>query len=98
VEGVDGFFAALACSSIRTKQSEWMTIVWGGEAPAQMNAGEVQEATGLLMRMWNQVTQSIKDGSFAPLMSSGTDDDGNEVMLPHVWCMGFLEGMRVRNS
>jgi len=98
VEGVDGFFAALACSPVRAKATEWMPIVWGGAAPEWKTTDEAQEAIGLLMRMWNQVTQSIKDGSYTPLMSAGTDEDGNEVMLPHVWCMGFLEGMRVHQE
>ena len=98
VEGVDGFFAALACSPIRTKPNEWLPVVWGGAPPRWKSAGDEQEAMGLLMRMWNQVTQSVKDASFAPLMSSGTDEDGNEVMLPHIWCMGFLEGMRVHQD
>jgi yecA family protein len=75
-----------------------MPIVWGGTAPEWKRANDEQEAIGLLMRMWNQVTQGIKDGSYSPLMSGGTDEDGNEAMLPHVWCMGFLEGMRVHQE
>jgi len=98
VEGVDGFFAALACSPIRTKPNDWLPIVWGGAAPKWRSSHEEQEAIGLLMRMWSQVTHNIKDSSFAPLMSAGTDEDGNEVMLPHIWCMGFLEGMRVHQE
>jgi uncharacterized protein len=98
VEGVDGFFAALVCSPVLTKPSEWMPIVWGGEPPAWKTTDEAQEAIGLLMRLWNQVAHSIDNGSFTPLMSSGTDPDGKEVMLPHIWCMGFVEGMRVHQE
>ena len=98
VEGVDGFFAALACSPVLAKPSEWIPIVWGGEPPEWETPEEALEATGLLMRLWNQVAESINDGSFAPLMSTGTDEDGNEVTLPHPWCMGFVEGMRVHEQ
>jgi len=98
VEGVDGFFAALVCSPILARPTEWMPIVWGGEPPEWKSTDEAQEAISLLMRLWNQVASSIDDGSFAPLMSSGTDENDNEVMLPHIWCMGFVEGMRVHEE
>ena len=98
VEGVDGFFAALVCSPILAPPSEWIPAVWGGEPPEWATVQEAQEAMGLLMRMWNQVAESINDGSFAPLMTTGTDDDGNEVTLPHPWCMGFVEGMRLHEQ
>jgi uncharacterized protein len=98
VEGLDGFFAALVCSPMVARPSEWMPVVWGGEAPAWATVDEAQEAVGLLMRMWNQVAESIDDGSFSPLMTSGTDHEGNEVTLPHPWCMGFVEGMRMHRG
>ena len=98
VEGVDGLFAALVCSPVLAPPSEWIPIVWGGEAPEWNTMAEKQEAIALLMRMWNQVAESINDGSFAPLMTTGTDEDGNEVTLAHPWCMGFVEGMRVHEK
>ena len=98
VEGVDGFFAALACSPVTATPGEWMPIIWGGESPEWNTVAEKQEATALLMRMWTQVAESINDGSFAPLMTTGTDDEGAEVTLPHPWCMGFVEGMRVHEK
>jgi len=98
VEGVDGFFAALVCSPFLAKPSEWMPIVWGGEPPEWKTTDEAQEAIGLLMRLWNQVASSIDDGTFAPLISTGTDEEGREVELPHVWCLGFVEGMRMHEE
>ena len=94
VEEVDGFFAALVCSPIPAKPGEWMPVVWGGSPPEWATVDEAQEAIGLLTRMWNQVAESIEDGSFEALMTTGTDEDGSEVVLPHAWCMGFVEGMR----
>ncbi len=95
VEGVDGFFAALVCSPVLAKPSEWMPVVWGGEMPEWESLEEAQHAMGLLMRLWNQVATSINDGSFSPLTTTGVKPDGENVTLPHAWCAGFNEGMRI---
>ena len=98
VEGVDGFFAALVCSPRLARPSEWLPAVWGGEMPEWDSLEEAQRAMGLLMRLWNQVAESINTGSFSPLTTSGINDDGLEVHLPHLWCMGFHEGMRIHST
>lgn len=98
VESVDGFFAALACSPVAAEPSEWLPVVWGGEPPEWTTTGEEAEAIALLMRMWNQVSEEIEGGDFAPLMTTGTDGAGNEVALPHAWCMGFMEGMQLHEQ
>jgi uncharacterized protein len=98
VEGLDGFFAALVCSPVLARPSEWMPVVWGGEMPEWNSLEEAQRAIGLLMRMWNQVAGSINGGSFSPLTTTGLNRDGVEVTLPHAWCMGFHEGMRVHGK
>jgi uncharacterized protein len=98
VESVDGLFAALACSPVAAEPSEWLPVVWGGEPPEWTTIGEEQEATGLLMRMWNQVAEEIQSSDFAPLMTTGLDGAGNEVTLPHAWCMGFMEGMQLHEK
>ena len=95
VESVDGFFAALVCSPVVAQPSEWLPVVWGGAPPEWTTVEEAQEAIGLLMRMWNQVAEEIQENDFAPLMTTGLDGEGNEVVLPHAWCMGFMEGMQL---
>jgi uncharacterized protein len=98
VESVDGFFAALACSPVATEPSEWLPVVWGGEPPEWATIDEAQEAIGLLMRMWDQVADEIQSSDFAPLMTTGLDGAGNEITLPHAWCMGFMEGMQLHEK
>jgi uncharacterized protein len=93
IEGLDGFFAALACSPVLARPSEWMPVVWRGEMPEWDSLEEVQRAIGLLMRFWNQVVRTIDDGSFAPVLTTGINQEGEEVVLPHAWCLGFREGM-----
>lgn len=94
VEGIDGLFAALVCSPILAKPSEWLPIVWGGEAPRWNSVAEFQEVFGLLMRHWNHVASTINNGSYAPLMSQGTNAKGDVVAFAHYWCLGFDVGMR----
>jgi uncharacterized protein len=98
VEGVDGLFAALVCSPVEVGPAEWLPHVWGGEPPEFITREEVQEAMGLLTRMWNHVADSIEEGTFGPLFSSGIGPDGSETVTPHLWCLGFVEGMRVHES
>ena len=98
VEGVDGLFAALVCSPVPAQPGEWLPVVWGGDPPQWATVEEAQEAMGLLMRMWNQVADEIRDDDFAPLMSTGLDSAGNEVTLPHAWCLGFMEGMQLHEK
>jgi uncharacterized protein len=98
VESVDGFFAALVCSPVLAQPSEWLPVVWGGEPPEWPTPEDAQEAIGLLLRMWNQVADEINSDDFAPLMTSGLDGEGNEVTLPHAWCMGFMEGMQLHEK
>jgi uncharacterized protein len=98
VESVDGFFAALVCSPVLAQPSEWLPVVWGGPPPEWATVEEAQEAIGLLMRMWNQVAEEIRGDDFAPLMTTGLDGLGNEVTLPHAWCMGFMEGMQLHGE
>ncbi len=98
VESVDGFFAALACSPVVTQPGEWLPVVWGGAPPEWATAEEAQEAMGLLLRLWDQVAEEIRNDDFAPLMTTGLDGLGNEVTLPHAWCMGFMEGMQLHEK
>src|SRR5262245_43147229 len=98
VEGVDGLFAALVCSPIEVRPEEWLPLVWGGEPPEFITRKESQEAIALLTRLWNQVADSIEEGAFEPLFSTGEGPDGTDVVVPHLWCLGFVEGMRVHES
>ncbi len=94
VEEVDGLFAALVCSPVLTKPSEWMPAVFGNEDPKWSSIDEFQEAFGLLMRHWNHVAQSINDGSYEPVVSQEKDAEGKLVFVGSYWCLGFDAGMR----
>ena len=91
--GVDGLFAALVCAPLLVKPSQWMPILWSGEAPEWKDIAEAREFHDLLMRHWNDVAQSINDGTYCPVFTLFGEDEAHGVVLPHDWCRGFLLGM-----
>jgi uncharacterized protein len=93
VQSVDGLFAALVCSPVLLMPSQWMPLVWGGPAPRWETMEEVQEFTGLIMRLWNSVAHTINDGTYVPILGLVEDETGQDWYLPYAWCRGFMIGM-----
>jgi uncharacterized protein len=61
LEGLDGFFCALAVAPELVLPSEWLPLVWGEEeGPAFESEAQAERILGLIMRHWNHVNRAVR--------------------------------------
>lgn len=91
----DGFCAGLVVSPEMIMPSEWLPCVWGQDGAAHFaTLEEMQRVSDLIMRHYNDVSQSLTPpGEYAPLYDE--DLSSGDVMW-ELWVTGFERAMRLR--
>src|SRR5262249_33144577 len=72
--------------------SEWLPLIWGGEAPAFANLDEANAILGLLMARYNEILREVTDDSLAPIFWTARDG----AIIAADWAEGFFEAIRLR--
>jgi len=67
----------------------------GSESPTFENASLAERITGLLLRHYNSVQDTLGEGRFAPLMYTLHQEDGSEFYDAEGWSMGFMLGVEL---
>jgi len=99
ISTLDGFLAAIALNPEFILPSQWLPWVWdmeeGAETPMFETAEQANRISGLLLRHYNSVQESISEGHFAPLMYTLQQEDGSEFYDAEGWSMGFMLGVEL---
>ncbi len=96
IDEVHGMLTALACSPEPVPESEWLPIIYGGQAIFR-DERQAEEMYTLLQRLKNEITRTLRDGEgFSPLILEYRQDDGRVCPLAEGWCNGFMRGVGLR--
>jgi uncharacterized protein len=89
---LDGFLTGIAVGPELILPSEWLPLVWGGEAPEFADEGEAKVVLGTIMARYNEILRQIADHAFAPIF--WTTRDGTPIAAN--WAEGFLQAILLR--
>lgn len=89
---LDGFLAGISVGPELVRTSDWLSLIWGGDAPTFMSADEATTIVATLMRHRSETLRKIADDAFAPVL--WTDRDGKIVAAD--WAEGFVQAVRLR--
>jgi uncharacterized protein len=93
LEELDGFLAALICSSDIARPSEYLSELCGGEIAddeAFVDREQLLDFLGLLMRHWDSIVRILEEDVFFPLLVHG---EGGTAQA-NDWARGFFRGVR----
>ena len=93
---LQGFFFALACSPELAQPSEWLPLVFGGQAPNFSGEKGAEAALGRIMKLYNQITHETLRGEaglpadcrFRDEVLANLEEDAPISQ----WSSGFLTG------
>jgi uncharacterized protein len=95
LEELDGFFCALVAGPELVPPSEFLPEVFGGDFPEFKDMEEAQRITGLLMRHWNGIADTLaKDEIHLPYVNQ--EEDGSAPA--NEWACGFMTGISMRDD
>jgi uncharacterized protein len=89
---LDGFLTGIAIGPELVRPSEWLPLIWGGEAPEFADLGEANAILGSLMVRYNEILREIADDALAPIFwvhRTGTVIAGD-------WAEGFRQAIMLR--
>lgn len=89
---LDGFLTGIAVGPELIPPSEWLPLVWGGEAPEFADEVEAKTILGSIVGRYNEILRQIEDGVLDPVFL--TDSDGMLIALG--WAEGFLQAITLR--
>jgi uncharacterized protein len=89
---LDGFLTGIAIGPELILPSEWLPLIWGGEAPEFADEDEAKAILGTIMGRYNQILCQVADDSFDPIF--WVDRDGT--LIAADWAEGFLQAIMLR--
>jgi len=97
VEGVsmlDGYLTAIIIGPRSIPPDEWFGDLFGARGNIAVASGTMMTAITSIVARFNAISEglSAEPPRHAPIFRK--TDDG--LVVPHLWCMGFLSGMRLR--
>jgi uncharacterized protein len=89
---LDGFLTGIAVGPELVLPSEWLPLIWGGEAPEFVDENEANAILGAIMGRYNEILRQIDDDTFDPVFWA--DRDGT--LIAADWAEGFLLAIALR--
>ncbi len=89
---LDGFLAGVIVCPELIRPSEWLSLVWGEEAPDFADEEQAQTILDLVMQRYNDAIRQLNQGCYAPVYSVDEDDSP----LWEFWVEGFCRAMLLR--
>ncbi len=89
---LDGFLTGIAVGPELVLPSEWLPLIWGGEAPEFADEGEAKAILGSIMGRYNEILRQARDDAFEPVFWA--DRDGT--LIAADWAEGFLQAIMLR--
>lgn len=94
IDELHGFLTAVVSGPDMVMPSEFLAEVW--DQPEFATMAQAQEISMLILRLYNDVSQSLRAGDFEPLLMEQTQERGEPVPIPDGWCTGYVRGMKLR--
>ena len=88
---LDGFLTGIVIGPELVLPSEWMPVIWGGEAPEFADAAEAKAVLGAIMSRYNEIIRQIAADTFAPIFWTR---DGTVIAAD--WAEGCLQAILLR--
>jgi uncharacterized protein len=89
---LDGFLCGIAVGPELVLPSEWLPLVWGGEAPEFTDQNEAQAILNLIVARYNEILRNVAHDMLDPIF--WTDRDGKIIAAD--WTEGFRQAIRLR--
>lgn len=89
---LDGFLTGIAIGPGFVPPSDWLPLIFGGEAPEFADKEEAQAILGAIMARYNEILYHVADDKFAPILRA--DRDG--MLIAADWAEGFLQAIMLR--
>jgi uncharacterized protein len=89
---LDGFLTGIAIGPELVLPSEWLPLVWGGEAPEFADENEANAILGAIMGRYNEILRQIDHDEFDPIFWAAH----NGTLIAADWAEGFLHAIMLR--
>ena len=89
---LDGFLTGIAIGPELVLPSEWLPLVWGGEAPEFADENEANAILGAIMGRYNEILRQIDHDEFDPIFWAARDG----TLIAADWAEGFLQAIMLR--
>ena len=89
---LDGFLTGIAIGPELVLPSEWLPLVWGGEAPEFADENEANAILGAIMGRYNEILRQIDHDEFDPILWAAH----NGTLIAADWAEGFLHAIMLR--
>ena len=89
---LDGFLTGIAIGPELVLPSEWLPLVWGGEAPEFADESEAKAVLGTIMGRYNEILRQIDHDAFEPIFWATRDG----TLIAADWAEGFLQAIMLR--
>ena len=89
---LDGFLTGIAVGPELILPSEWLPLIWGGEAPEFVDEAEAEAILGTIMGRYNEILRQVQDDTLDPIFWA--DRDG--ALIAADWAEGFLQAIMLR--
>ena len=71
---LDGFLTGIAIGPELVLPSEWLPLIWGGDAPEFADEDEAKAILGAIMGRYNEILRRIADDTLDPIFWADRDD------------------------
>ncbi len=91
---LDGFLTAVAIGPELIMPSEWLPVLWGGDAPEFKDQMQAQRIMETILGRYNDILHTLDTDPDAlePIFWSNADG----TVIVEDWAMGFLDGIQQR--
>ena len=93
---LEGFLTAIVIGPRTPPPAEWLPRVWGASArpPAVPPGSTPDRSIALIVGFYNELVELFEHDadSFEPTFFQ-REVDGEMIVIPDEWCMGFIKGM-----
>jgi uncharacterized protein len=89
---LDGFLTGIAVGPELVLPSEWLPLIWGGEAPEFTDEAEAKAILGTIMGRYNEILRQVADDALEPVFWA----DRNGTLIAADWADGFLQAIMLR--
>jgi yecA family protein len=89
---LDGFLTGIAVGPELVMPSEWLLVIWGGDAAEFADEAEAKAILGTIMGRYNEILRQIANDDLDPVFWA---DRGGTVIAAD-WAEGFLQAIMLR--
>ena len=93
---LDGFLAGIVVGPELILPSEWLPMIWGGDAPEFETEDEMRTVLGTIMGRYNEIIACLgsEPENFEPIFMEGPEGE----VIASDWAAGFLDAVALRKK